>query len=474
MEIIGRKKEQDILEKLSESSRPEFLVVYGRRRVGKTYLIKQYFNNRFSFYATGLLKEKTKGQLAAFNQSLLKYGSKNKTRLENWFDAFSRLVELIDSGDIARDLKTNKIVLFIDEAPWLDTPKSDFKSALDYFWNTYASTNPDILLIICGSATSWIMNNILKDKGGFYNRVTKKMLISPFTLNECNEYYKMNNIVFSDRQIIESYMIFGGIPYYLNLLDKRLSLAQNVDELIFSENGELHYEIDHLFSSLFKHSNIHNSVIDELAKKKKGITRSELLERLDVKSGAGLTTALGELEECGFIRKYYDYKQAKNNPIYQMIDPFSLFAYEFLLKNKAKSWMEYLNTPSYYSWCGYSFEILVLNHISLIKELLGISGVLSNEYSFTGTYNGKGAQIDLIIDRNDEVINLCEIKYSDGKYEIDKEYEENLINKINVFKNCTNTKKGIRLTMITKDGLVHNEYSNLVVNEISFNEILKQ
>ena len=473
MEIIGRNKEQDILSKLSESNKPEFLVVYGRRRVGKTFLIKQYFNNKFSFYATGLLNEKTKGQLAAFNNSLVKYGLKNKKKLENWMDAFSMLTDLIESGNIIRDSKTNKIVIFIDEAPWLDTARSDFKSALDYFWNSYASSNPDILLIVCGSATSWIVNNILTDKGGFYNRVTKKMLISPFTIDECNEYYKKNNIVFSNRQVIESYMIFGGIPYYLNLLDKRLSLAQNVDELIFNENGELHFEINHLFSSLFKHSSIHSSIIDELAKRKKGISRKELVDNMKISSGSGLTTALKELEECGFIRKYNDYKFQKNNPIYQMIDPFTLFAYEFLLNGKVYSWMEYLNTPGYYSWRGYSFEILCLNHISKIKEVLGISGVISKEYSFFESYKNKGAQIDLIIDRNDDVINICEIKCSNTEYEVDKDYETDLLNKIDVFRNVTKTKKALRLTMITNEGLVHNKYSDIIMNEINFSEIIK-
>ena len=472
MNIIGRKKEQEVLEKLSNSNKPEFLVVYGRRRVGKTYLIKQYFNNKFSFYATGLLNQNMKGQLLAFNNSLINSGYGDKSAIKTWFEAFNRLINLIESENIKRDSKTNKIVIFLDETPWLDTPKSDFKSALDYFWNSYASTNPDILLIVCGSATSWIVNNILTDKGGFYNRITKKMLIMPFTLSECNQFYKENNILFSNKQVIESYMIFGGIPYYLDLLDKRISLAQNVDELLFKENGELHYEYAHLFSSLFKKSNKHLAIVNELSKRKYGMTRNELSSIDSIGGGSTLTITLSELEECGFIRKYHDYKSSKNNPLYQLIDPFVLFANEFIKNEKIDSWMEYINTPSYYSWCGYSFEIVCLNHIEKIKELLGISGVSSNNYSFRGNYNNKGAQIDLVIDRKDDVINICEMKYSNGLFEIDKDYEEALMNKINVFRNVTKTKKALRLTLVTNEGLSHNKYSDIVINEINFEEIL--
>ena len=242
MAIIGRKNEQLILQDCLESNKSEFVVIYGRRRVGKTFLVKEFFDNRFSFYATGVDNVKLSEELEYFNDSLMEYGSKETDCPKSWREAFNRLKHLLMNDTILRDPITNKRIIFLDELPWMDTPRSNFRSALDYFWNSWASAQKDIIMIVCGSATSWIISNILSDKGGLYNRITRQIHLIPFTLGECKKFFDANNIIISKDDIITSYMVFGGIPYYLDLFSRRLSLTQNIDALIFDENGQLHYE----------------------------------------------------------------------------------------------------------------------------------------------------------------------------------------------------------------------------------------
>ena len=471
MKIIGRLQEQQRLLDCLESKRPEFLVVYGRRRVGKTYLIKEYFNDTFSFYATGVAKLNTKGQLRAFSDSLRQYGDTEKKMPKDWFEAFSRLRMLLEKETVFRDSFSNKRIVFLDEVPWMATARSDFESALDYFWNSWASSQSDILFIICGSATSWIIEHVLNNTGGLYNRVTKQIRLLPFTLKECQELYEMNGIHMSFTQVIESYMVFGGIPYYINYFDKRLSLAQNIDVLCFSENGQLHYEYNNLFQSLFKNAQKHVQIIEAISKKRAGILRTELSDIPEIGDGELLTKALKELEQCGFIRKYKNFVKNKSGYYYQVIDPFILFHLNFLKEQKFNSWLSYINTPSYYAWTGLSFEIVCLNHIPQIKTILGISGVESMEYAWRGKENE--AQIDLLIDRRDGVINICEMKYTTEPFSIDATYEKNLNHKIYSFQEETKTKKSVHLTMICANGLKHTAYSNIVLNEINGTDLLK-
>lgn len=469
MIIVGRKEEKQILTDISQSKRPEFLIVYGRRRVGKTYLIKEFFNHDFSFYSSGILNANMDNQLKAFNNSLIEYGSTETKKPKNWFEAFNRLKHLIEDTD-KKDLVTGKKIIFLDEVPWMDTKKSDFKSALDYFWNTYASSNPDILLIVCGSATSWIIDNILTDTGGFYKRVTRTLKIEPFHLKECEELFKINEIEISRSDITLCYMIFGGIPYYLNLFNRRLSVVQNINELLFKESGALHFEYDMLFSSLFKNHDNYMRVIEKIAADKNGITRNEIIDD-DIQSGSTLTKILKELEQCGFIRKYNNFTKKEKECIYQLIDPFTMFCIKMIKTNDITDWNIFYDTPKFYSWSGNAFEILCLNHINKIKTALNIYGVQSVEYAFRSKKNKGGCQIDLLIDRKDNVINLCEMKYTLKPYEIDYKYENELLNKINVFKEESKTKKAIFLTVISYSGIKHNEYSNIVVNEINGDDL---
>ena len=461
MNIIGRNKEQNKLERLVSSKKPEFLVLYGRRRIGKTYLIKNYFKEEFSFYSTGVKNIKLRDELKIFYTSLQRYGCKSKHAPKDWFEAFGLLEELLESDTVKRVTSQRKRVIFLDEIPWMDSPKSNFKAALDYFWNSYASTKDDLLLIVCGSATSWIIDNITSDKGGFYNRVTEKMQLFPFSLKECEEFLTSNNIDWSKKTIMECYMAFGGIPFYLNLIEGSLSLHQNINNLLFVEGGSLYYEYDNLMSSLFKNHELHNKIIAVLGKHHNGVLRNDLINSYHLQDGAPLTKALKELEECGFVRKYTNYLKNKNESLYQLIDPFTLFCIEFKDKNTVSNWLSNINTPKYHNWCGYAFEILVLNHIKQIKDYLGISGVESNQFAYISKGKDKGAQIDLVIDRKDGVINLCETKYTNDNFAIDKEYSEKIQNKLNAFSLDSKSKSALLITFITSDKIKQNEYSNI-------------
>ena len=291
------------------------------------------------------------------------------------------------------------------------------------------------------------------------------MLISPFTLDECKKFYEDNSINLNRDQKIESYMIFGGIPYYLNLLDSRLSLAQNVDSLIFDERGDLHYEYEQLFKSLFKKPDNHVKIIETIADQKRGLQRTDLAIRSGVSDGEGLTKALRELEQCGFIRKYKNIISSKKGSFYQVIDPFVLFCLYFR-NERIKSWQSFIKSPAYYAWRGNAFEIVCLEHIPQIKTALGISGIESSDYSWKSKKKKGGAQIDLLIDRRDDVINLCEMKFTDKPYEITADYRENLINKMTSFTEEVKPKKAVHITLITSNGYKRNEYSDIVQNDV--------
>ena len=473
MGLVGRIREQSVLTQSLQSRKPEFLVVYGRRRVGKTFLIKEYFRDRFAFYATGENEQKTRYQLSVFQDSLLRYGSEERTAPRNWLEAFSRLRTLLMRDDIQRDPLSGKKVVFLDEMPWMDTPRSDFRAGLDYFWNSWGSSQRDLLLIVCGSATSWIIDHILDDYGGFYNRATRTIHLQPLTLRECGELFAAEGIPMSRRQMIESYMVFGGIPYYLNCMDRRLSLAQNIDELCFRQGGQLYYEYERLFQSLFRNPEKHMSVIRELVARESGLTRAELANVPDIGDGEPLTKTLRELDQSGFIRRYTAYLKKQRGAFYQLIDPFTMFSVRYLRERTEKSWMSYLNSPGYYAWCGHAFETVCLNHLPQIRETLGIAGVESEAYAWKSSDMSPGTQIDLLIDRRDQVINLCEMKFSLEPYVIDAAYEKQLLHRLSCFREETGTKKTLHLTLIASEGLKQNAHSGIIQNLITGDDLFR-
>lgn len=470
MLIVGRHKEQQLLADCLQSPRPEFLAVFGRRRVGKTYLIRQYFNDRFSFYATGEFGERTKSQLKLFHEQLRKYGETLETAPKDWLEAFSRLRNLLERQDIYRDPSGKKIV-FLDEVPCMDTARSDFRSALDYFWNSWGSVQPDLILIVCGSATSWIVEHLLDGRGGFYNRITRQIYVKPFSLKECELLCIANGLMLTRPQVMEAYMILGGIPYYLNLLNPRFSLPQNVQEMCFQDTAPLRDEYHRLFHSLFRNPEKHLAIIKAAASRRSGITRKELTEFPSIGNGESLTKALSELEQCGFLRKFRASGAEKNGMLYQIIDPFVLFSLRFLQSDQIHSWTSFVGTPGYYAWKGNAFEILCLNHVDQIKGALEIRGVETEEYAWRSRASSPGVQIDLLIDRRDHVINLCEMKCTDQPFTIDASYEKQLLEKAAVFRVESKTKKAVHLTMVSDSGLVHNAHSGIILDEISGDEL---
>ncbi|MBQ9137306.1 MAG: ATP-binding protein [Alistipes sp.] len=468
--IIGRKEEQQILRSAIQSENSEFVAVYGRRRVGKTFLIRETFGYKFTFQHTGLAKGNTKEQLFSFAISLRDAGYDDCPIPKSWLEAFSLLSTYLKNST------DEKKIIFLDELPWMDTARSNFISAFEHFWNGWASARKDIVLIICGSATSWIINKVINDHGGLHNRVTKQIALQPFTLKECEMFAQSKGFEMSRYQLAECYMVFGGIPYYWSLLEKGLSLSQNIDKIIFAKNGKLSNEFNQLYASLFKSPEQYIDIVTALGKKKAGMTREEIIAATDKYSNGALSKVLDELEYCGFIRKYNGFDKKSKQAIYQLIDNYTLFYFKFIQQNENNDehfWSASIDSAMHRAWSGLAFERLCMAHTQQIKAALGIAGVLSNVYSWRkeADETSDGAQIDLLIDRKDQVINLCEMKYSLSEYAIDAEYEQKLRNKKSAFIDTTNTRKAVHLTMVTTFGIKVNAHSGIVQNEITLEDL---
>ncbi|GHT66378.1 hypothetical protein AGMMS50239_27750 [Bacteroidia bacterium] len=470
-DIIGRKQEINRLSGYLDSGKAEFVVVLGRRRVGKTFLIKKFFNNKFTFYLSGAENAGKKEQLFNFTTALNKCSDANYPTVENWQNAFVQLETHLES------IKTKgRKVIFIDELPWLDNAKSGFLSAFEYFWNTYASARKDIFLVVCGSATSWIMNKIIKNRGGLHNRVTRQIFLEPFTLNETEQFLKSKKIRMTRFQIAECYMIMGGIPYYLEQLEGSLGLYQNVDNLFFNKNGVLRDEYSKLYASLFKSPEKYMQIVEVLAKKRKGLIRDEIVKLSKIPDGGGLTSILEELELCGFISINNNYVTKKKNQLYQLTDFYSLFYLNFVKDKKGINsdyWSSLIDNTAHKAWAGYSFELLCQTHISQIKKALSIGGVVSYISGWRSKEVETGAQIDLLIDRNDNIINLCEMKYSNKEFVISKDYDTKLRNKRGAFIEETKTRKTVHITMITTFGVKHNEYWGNIQSEVTMADLFE-
>ena len=467
--LIGRQKEIKKLQRYVASKKSEFVAIYGRRRVGKTYLVREVFEGQFAFQMTGLNNVNMKDQLSQFHAALVQHSPQDTAikPAKTWLNAFLQLIELLESKKTI-----GKKIIFLDELPWLDTHKSKFLSAVEYFWNSWASARRDILLIVCGSAASWMIKNLLNNKGGLHNRTTARIKLEPFSLAETEAFLRYKNIFFDKYQIILLYMVLGGIPYYLDNVEPGLSAMQNINALCFERNAILRSEYDNLYASLFKRAERHKAVVEALAKKKKGLTRSEITTMTKLSNGGGLTRILSELEESTFIRHYQPFGKTERDALYQLIDPYSLFYLNFIRNSSPDDehfWVNIHDTPTYKAWNGYAFEMVCLHHIPQIKKALGISGIQTSVASW---YN-EAAQIDLLIDRKDQVINLCEMKFSIHPYVITKKYADNLRNKIGTFKAATNTQKTVFLTLITTYGLVQNQYAYLAQNKLSMEALFK-
>ncbi len=466
--IIGRISEVNKLEYVLKSNKPELIAIHGRRRIGKTFLIRNFFKKQFVFEFSGTYQTSLKQQLKNFHLMLSK---KHKTSElpTDWFEAFYQL------SDYLNNLKSKeKKVIFLDEFPWLDTRKSNFLAAFDHFWNSYASTRSDLIVVICGSAASYMIKNIIQNKGGLHNRITEQIRLAPFNLLETEQLLKKNKVKLTRYDILQLYMAIGGVPHYIEKVIPGESVAQAIDRLCFEKNGFLRTEFSAIFSSLFDQYENHEHIVRVLASVRKGFTRSELLAKIKLKSGGTLSKTLSELEASGFIEKYLPYKGNKD-ALFRLTDEYSLFYIKFIEKSNpttSENWLKIRTNNAYKVWTGFTFETICIKHIEQIKEGLKIRGIYSANGSWVSKQKETNTQIDLLIDRDDQVINLCEMKFSNQAFTIDKKTTENMIEKINIFKTETKTNKSIFLTFITTFGLKKNSYSNQIVqNELSMDAL---
>ncbi len=470
--VIGRRAELSLLEEAYQSNRAEFMAVYGRRRVGKTFLIREFFSGKpeCQFFQISGIKDATlKEQLDEFKKEIVRvfYSNLKMTKLEapkNWLAAFEMLQEAITLFGGHK-----KIALFFDEFPWMAQRKSKLLHALDYYWNRYWSSQKNIKLIICGSAASWIIKNILNHKGGLHNRVTRRMLLNPFTLQETKAYLKNRGITYDNYQTVQLYMCIGGIPYYLDMLRKGLSSAQNINQLCFQREGSLFDEFNNLFKALFDQGGAHEDIIRMIAGKREGISRDEIVTTLSIKGGT-LSIWLKELEQTGFIESFMPIGR-KYGRYYKIIDEYTLFYLNWIaplaqsglqVENITQYWEEASQTPGWRAWAGLAFEAICYKHISSIRKALHIpQGALAATWRYTPPKRSSlpGAQVDLLFDRNDGVVSLCEMKYANAPFKIDKDYASILERKKNVYQHVTKTQKQIVISMITTLGLKSSDYA---------------
>lgn len=469
--IIAREKEQKILLNAYEDTKSHFIAIYGRRRVGKTFLVRETFGEKIFFSHSGLAKGGLKKQLEGFCDSLELAGLESYDKPDDWMQAFKLLKKMIIASDEKRK------VIFIDELSWMDSGRSDLLTALESFWNGWASARKDIVLIVCASATSWMLDKVIHNKGGLYNRLTDQIALDPFTLYECEEFLQSKDIEMDRYDILEAYMIMGGIPYYFEKIEKGKSLAQNIDEIFFGTHPKLEDEFEYLYASLFKNPKIYIEIVTALSSKKAGMSRTELAEAIGVNSNGTFSKKIKELESCGFIRRFHQYSKNTRDMTIQLIDNFTLFYFKFLAQKKTDShfWSNNIDDPGRRAWCGLAFERVCLEHVPQILKGLGISGVSTDVCSwYCKADEGKGiagSQVDLMIVRKDRVVNLCEMKYSISEYSISKEYDKKLRNKISDFKIMAKTQMATHMTLVTTYGLKQGMYSGRIQSVITAEDL---
>ncbi|MCX7116201.1 MAG: ATP-binding protein [Gammaproteobacteria bacterium] len=485
--IIGRLDEQKVLQKIMDSKRAEFLAIFGRRRVGKTYLIKHFFLNKpcHFFQITGVKNGSMKEQLHEFTRAVEKTFYPQGVQLKEpstWMQALKILSFAIEQSN-----HKNKVILFFDEIPWLATKRSRFLQALDYYWNTQWSDNARIRLIVCGSAASWVIKNIVNNKGGLHNRITAQIRLDAFSLYETKCFLKYRGIPLNDKQILALYMMIGGIPHYLNQIEKGLSAAQNIDQLCFTKNGLLFNEFNNLIPALFQDEMVYNKLIRLISKQRYGIDRREILKQSKHSSGGRLNQRLIELEEAGFIISFKPYGHRKRGKFYRIIDEYTLFYLNWIepivdsvrYQSKPNGYWENLSkSPAWKSWAGYAFEAICFKHIENIRIALHVpvtANIGTWRYIPKKGSDETGAQIDLLFDRDDDVVTLCEIKYSESAFEIDKKYAANLQNKIEVYKKKSGIEKQVFLAMVTSNGMKPTLYfDDLITNQATLADLFSR
>jgi uncharacterized protein len=473
--IVGREKELEQLQAIYDSQDPQFLAIYGRRRIGKTFLISEFFKDKGVYFEiTGMKNGTMAEQLFQFSFEYSRQFDPEKriSPPKNWAKALNLLYEAIEKIDPKK-----KVILFFDEVPWLASKRSKFLNALEHFWNRYLSRNKNVILIICGSSASWIIRNIVNNRGGLHGRITKKIRLLPFTLSETEKYLQSRHIELDKQQIMEIYMAMGGVPKYLSYITKGKSAAQNINEICFTLNGGLSDEFTNLYKSLFDSYEHHVAVVKTLAKAAEGLTKDELLDKIKLTSGGTSSRIIEELVDAGFLINVPSFNKKRIGGVLRLIDEFSLFYLTWMDESTGMGfenidpeyWMKKYKTPKWTAWSGFAFEAICLKHIQNIKKALGILGISTVESGWR--YQPKkgshklGAQIDLVIDRADKCINLCEMKYSEEEFTLDKPYAETLQKKKIVFREQMKTHKTLFTTMITTYGVKKNAHCLSIVDQ---------
>ena len=474
--IIGRQRESDLLKTIYHRNEAQLVAVYGRRRVGKTFLIRETFGDEFAFYHTGISPVGLKNsnilalQLQAFGASLERYGSSHTEPPKDWFTAFDYLRELLEQRS-----QSKKTVVFIDEMPWLDTPRSQFVSAFEFFWNNWGAGRHNLMLIVCGSATAWIKNKLINAYGGLYNRITAEVQLSPFTLHETEELLTQHGINASRYDIAELYMTMGGIPYYLNYVAAGMSIAQNIDNLFFNKKAPLKDEFTRLFHSLFSKPDEYEKVVRLLSTKHIGFSREDISAHTHIPSGMGLTQVLRALEQSDFIESYHPFGESKRVKLYRLTDPFCLFYLQHIdgKKRAEHYWQNNQNLPALNTWRGIAFEELCMVHIQQIKRALGIEGVATEQSAWTmqGTYAQSGMQIDLILSRQDRVVNVCEMKFVSDDFTVSQTYDATLRQRRTYMAEHIAKKQSVQMTLVTTFGLKYGTYSGAFQNVITLDNL---
>ncbi|MDO4511147.1 MAG: ATP-binding protein [Bacteroidales bacterium] len=445
-QLIGREREIMELDRCMASDQSEFITLCGRRRVGKTFLVEQYFKGEYAFSYVGGHHLSTAEQLQNFAWALQKYsGSTFVPKLASWFEAFHTLEQHLEQSQAQRK------VVFIDEMPWIDTPKSKFVSALENFWNGWAARRSDVVFIATGSATSWMTDNLEENQGGLHNRITCKLYLRPFTLGETEKYLQSKGFTWDRYAIVQTYMIMGGVPYYLSLLRSDAGLPANVDRLFFADDARLRNEFHELYGALFKNADNYLKVVRALFSHKSGITRNEIMKATTLQGG-GLTTVLANLEKCGFITSMASFGKSSSKCVYRLVDFYTLFYLKFIENDKSKDkkfWSHAIATPKINTWQGITFETVCLSHIDQIKQALGIDGIATE----VSTWRDSTAQIDLVIKRADRLINVCEMKFSTGTFNITPDYAQRLRQRMECFREATRTRLGLVNTLVTTYGV---------------------
>ena len=478
--LIGRDYEMNELRRSLESGRSEFVIVYGRRRVGKTYLVDHFFNYEYDFSFVGGHRLSKSKQLRNFAKALKRYAHLSlQPKFSSWDDAFDALEEYIESLPV-----NQRKVVFFDEMPWIDTPQSEFVEALETFWNGWASRRRDILFVASGSSTSWMMDKLVENQGGLHARITSNIYVRPFTLHEVEEYIDSRGASWDRYQILQAYMIIGGIPFYYSLLNLKESLVQNVDRLFFRKNGELRTEFDELFNALFTNAEKYKSVVATLNTVREGMTREEI-ERATGIDKSVLSTVLTNLERSDFILRYSQFGNKSKGAIYRLVDFYTLFYYRFIDNFNTQDeewWSHNFQSPSVGAWQGLSFELLCFLHLAQIKLKLGISGIstAASSWRYSPSRNKKeemaekGTQIDLLIDRGDRVINLCEMKFSVKPYHLTDSYEQTLRRRMGIFQEKTKTNKSLVYTFITTFGIANGLGHSIVNSEVVMDDLFQK